>query len=282
MFRRGPGVRPLRPGSVDGALAVAAADPLLNALPGSRLLEIRDSATTLAGEFSIVGSEHAPDGVLWHGANAGPVGGDEACWDVFARRLASQRRRASSLVGPRHGIERMWTVIGLAWGTPREARWSQPLLEATDVPAVAVEPTLRPARPGEEDRVFPAAVAMFREEVGLDPTAYDGGRGYHRRVTELIRGGRTYVVTGRDGAVAFKADVGAIFADVAQLHGVWVHPACRSQGIARRAMAAVVEQVRRDHAPRVSLYVNDFNEPARRAYEAAGFRQAAELSTILF
>ena len=43
-----------------------------------------------------------------------------------------------------------------------------------------------------------------------------------------------------------------------------------------------IEQVRRDHAGRVSLYVNDFNEPARRAYAAAGFRQAGELTTLLF
>jgi predicted GNAT family acetyltransferase len=47
-------------------------------------------------------------------------------------------------------------------------------------------------------------------------------------------------------------------------------------------MAELVALVRRDHAPQVSLYVNDFNEPARRAYAASGFRQVGELTTILF
>jgi predicted GNAT family acetyltransferase len=47
-------------------------------------------------------------------------------------------------------------------------------------------------------------------------------------------------------------------------------------------MAAVVEQVRARIAPVVSLYVNDWNEPARRAYDKVGFRQTATFSTIMF
>ena len=82
--------------------------------------------------------------------------------------------------------------------------------------------------------------------------------------------------------VVFKADVGALFEDVAQIHGVWVKPSHRSRGLGRAAMAELVPLVRRDHAPHVSLYVNDYNEPARRAYAAAGFEQVSELSTILF
>jgi predicted GNAT family acetyltransferase len=35
-------------------------------------------------------------------------------------------------------------------------------------------------------------------------------------------------------------------------------------------------------APVVSLYVNEFNHPARRAYERAGFRQTATFATIMF
>ena len=35
-------------------------------------------------------------------------------------------------------------------------------------------------------------------------------------------------------------------------------------------------------APTVSLYVNDFNTPARRMYARLGLREHAVLSTILF
>jgi uncharacterized protein len=38
----------------------------------------------------------------------------------------------------------------------------------------------------------------------------------------------------------------------------------------------------RDIAPVVSLYVNEHNEPARRAYERAGFEQTGTFTTIMF
>jgi predicted GNAT family acetyltransferase len=47
-------------------------------------------------------------------------------------------------------------------------------------------------------------------------------------------------------------------------------------------MAAVVAFALRDIAPVVSLYVNDHNEGARRAYAAVGFEQTALFSTIMF
>jgi predicted GNAT family acetyltransferase len=47
-------------------------------------------------------------------------------------------------------------------------------------------------------------------------------------------------------------------------------------------MAAVVAYALRDIAPVVSLYVNEHNVPARRAYERAGFRRTATFSTVMF
>ena len=47
-------------------------------------------------------------------------------------------------------------------------------------------------------------------------------------------------------------------------------------------MAAVVQVVRREIAPTVSLYVNAWNEPARRAYARVGFRETTTFSTVMF
>ena len=47
-------------------------------------------------------------------------------------------------------------------------------------------------------------------------------------------------------------------------------------------MAAVVATALSEIAPVVSLYVNDHNTPARRAYAAVGFEQTATFSTIMF
>jgi predicted GNAT family acetyltransferase len=35
-------------------------------------------------------------------------------------------------------------------------------------------------------------------------------------------------------------------------------------------------------APSVTLYVNDFNEPARRVYARCGFRPVGTFATVLF
>lgn len=285
MFRRGVRTRALRPAGYEAAMRLALADPVTNALPGSRLAELGRSPLQLGQEFAVHGREDSLDGLLWNGVNVAPIEAGERALEAFGRHLASQRRRAGSLVGPQAQLQALWGHMDGLWGPVREFRWSQPLLLATVPAEVPVDERVHPALPSDADLVIPAAVAMFREEVGLDPLAHDGGRGYRRRVDQLIAAGRTYVVIDEVGGrrqVVFKADVGALFGDVAQLHGVWVAPDARGRGIARRAMAAVVHQVRRDHAPRVSLYVNDFNAPARRAYAASGFRQVGELATVLF
>lgn len=283
MFRRGGRVRALRPGTLDVALDHARRDPLTNALAGARLHEAARSAAVLQ-EFSLAGDETRPDGLLWHGVNVSPLSATGLALGEFGRHLAARSRRASSVVGDRAAVETLWQSLSPTWGDDvREYRWSQPLLVADDLADLPELPPvpLRPAVPGEEALVFPAAVAMFREEVGIDPLQGDGGRAYRSRVEELIRHRRTYVVI-EDGQVRFKADVGALFGPVAQIHGVWVRPDQRGRGLGRAAMAQLARQVQHDHAPQVSLYVNDFNEPARRAYAAAGFRQVGELTTILF
>jgi predicted GNAT family acetyltransferase len=47
-------------------------------------------------------------------------------------------------------------------------------------------------------------------------------------------------------------------------------------------MAAVVEAIRHEIAPVASLYVNEWNLPARRAYQKAGFTEMGCFSTIMF
>jgi predicted GNAT family acetyltransferase len=80
----------------------------------------------------------------------------------------------------------------------------------------------------------------------------------------------------------FKAEVACATPYAAQVQGVWVPPDRRGEGLATAGMAAVVEMVRREVAPVVSLYVNDWNESARRAYERVGFRETTRFATVMF
>ena len=76
---------------------------------------------------------------------------------------------------------------------------------------------------------------------------------------------------------SFEAD--AVVAD--QESGVWVDPDRRGEGIGTAAMAAVIAYGLQ-LAPAVSLYVNDFNQPARAMYDRLGMRQIGTFSTVLF
>ena len=135
-------------------------------------------------------------------------------------------------------------------------------------PLVPPDPQVRRVRPDEIDILWPACVAMFTEEVGVSPVTGDGGASYRARLEQLIRGGRAFARI-EGGRVIFKAEIGAVTPQVCQVQGVWVRPECRGRGLAAPGMAAVVETAARSISPLVSLYVNDFNEPARAAYRGS-------------
>ncbi|MGA0980493.1 MAG: GNAT family N-acetyltransferase, partial [Candidatus Nanopelagicales bacterium] len=117
-------------------------------------------------------------------------------------------------------------------------------------------------------------------EVGISPVRGGGGAGYRARISDLVREGRALARID-DGRVVFKAEIGAASTRACQIQGVWVAPEHRGTGLSEPGMAAVVEMARREVAPLVSLYVNDFNHRARRCYDAVGFRGAGEFATVL-
>jgi hypothetical protein len=100
-------------------------------------------------------------------------------------------------------------------------------------------------------------------------------------VRELIDAGRAYARI-EDGRVVFKAEIGAVTPYACQVQGVWVRPELRGRGLAEAGMAAVVIDALRRVAPVVSLYVNDYNRPARAAYRRVGFTQTATFASVLF
>ena len=110
------------------------------------------------------------------------------------------------------------------------------------------DPAVRQTRPDEIERYLPAAIAMFLEEVGVDPRLGDGGAGYRARVAELIGAGRAFVRF-EQGEVVFKAEIGALSSRVGQIQGVWVHPEWRGRGLGQSGTAAVVAHLVRA-APR--------------------------------
>ncbi len=122
---------------------------------------------------------------------------------------------------------------------------------------------------------------MYTEEVGVSPELAGGADLYRTRVLQLVNRGWSFARFD-EGRLVFKAEVACATPAAAQVQGVWVAPDRRGEGLATSGMAAVVELVRREVAPVVSLYVNEFNEPARRAYRRVGFTESARFTTIMF
>lgn len=221
------------------------------------------------------------EGLCFAGANMIPLRGDRGALRAFADRAKHRGRMCSSLVGPSGPVLGLWDELTDAWGEAREVRHEQPLLAMNGMPDVPPDPLVRAVRPDELDRYLPAAIAMFAEEVGIDPTAGDGGAGYRARVAELIATGRAFARF-EGGEVVFKAEIGALSRRVGQLQGVWVHPRRRGQGLGAIGTAAVVERLVLGMGRAASLYVNSFNLPARAMYKRLGFRQVGTYATVLF
>jgi hypothetical protein len=226
------------------------------------------------------GSRKHLESLCWLGGNLIPVQANPAAVNAFAELALAEPAACSSLVGDAESVLGIWNRLADAWGPARDVRPNQPLLATFREPDVRPDPAVRLVLPEEVDLLFPAAVAMYTEEVGVSPVTGDGGRDYRARITDLVRGRRAYTKI-VDGAVVFKAELAIVTRHTAQVQGVWVAPEWRGRGIATPAMAAVVTDALRRVAPSVSLYVNDYNAPARAVYARCGFRQLGMFATVL-
>lgn len=217
---------------------------------------------------------------LFLGANVVPMATDDAARAAFAARLRLTGRRGSSLVGFADEVLDLWRLIEPGWGIPREVRSNQPLLTIDHPSSLPIDPSVRLVRADELDALLPACIAMFTEEVGVSPVAGGAHGTYRARVAELIREGRALARI-EDGQVVFKAEIGAVSSQACQIQGVWVEPSRRGRGLAEPGMSAVVAYALRNIAPVVSLYVNDYNTPARRTYRSVGFADSGRFATVL-
>jgi len=275
------GVRPLNAGDLPAFLELTGHDPIVNVFAEYRARTTSLEPRWLGGEMwgrwrsgELVAACHV-------GANLVPVQASSEDARVFGERALGRGRTISTIVGPQPAVGAFWDVVGATWGTPRDSRWCQPHLAISDRPLLEPDPLVRRTHRGDLDELYPACVAMYTEEVGVSPESGGGGDLYRARVMQLISRGWSFARFD-EGRLVFKAEVACATPHAAQIQGVYVPPDRRGEGLAARGMAAVVDIVRREIAPVASLYVNEWNSPARRAYEKVGFVETARFSTIMF
>jgi predicted GNAT family acetyltransferase len=274
-------VRVLDGRDLDEVRALLSNNPVEDVFVGSRVEACGVDAWRLGAELWGYGERGSLESICYVGANLVPVQATPEAVRAFGERARRQGRRCSSIVGPAAVVGRLWEMLEPTWGPAREVRPRQPLMAIDEGPLVEPDPAVRLVEPHEVDVLLPACVAMFTEEVGVSPLSGDGGALYRARVEELVESGRAWARI-EDGEVLFKAEIGAATSQVCQVQGVWVHPRMRGQGLGSTGSAAVVEQAQRAVAPVVSLYVNDYNIAARRAYERVGFVQVGTFASVLF
>lgn len=266
---------------LDEVLALLDRDPVADVFVASRIELAGLAESRLGAQVWGYGERGRLESLCYSGANLVPVQAGPDAVRAYAERARRQGRRCSSIVGAASAVLPLWQLLQPHWGPAREVRDTQPLMSLSGPVAVAPDPAVRRVRPDEIELLLPACVAMFTEEIGVSPLAGDGGTLYRARVRELVSHGRAYARI-EDGRVLFKAEVGAATRRVCQVQGVWVDPALRGQGLSVSGTAAVVELARREVAPVVSLYVNDFNTAARRAYLRVGFTEVGRFTSVLF
>ncbi len=299
LLRRGQySLAPAQRRDVAEGLALCALDPVTNVVPAMHL-ETASRAGVIPSGLWVVRKRGRVSrdlaGVIWCGANLTavlPTGDDyetEEARAEVASAIVSRLSRPAALVGEAELTLDLWGRVEPWWGPARQMRPSQVSMSIKGHPlavseaSVAAEP-MRRATMADYGALLPAAVHMFVGEVGYDPLTH-GREAYEDRLTRLVRQGHSYVRYGEiDGvrAVVFKAEVGVVGGKVAQIQGVWVHPAFRRKGLGTAGMADLVRHVRADHAPTVSLYVNDFNVAALAAYESVGFARVGTFATVMF
>jgi predicted GNAT family acetyltransferase len=275
------GVRPLGASDLPAFLELARRDPVVNVFVDYRATTTNLEPRWLGGEMWGRFQGGVLEAACHVGANLVPVqaGPDDA--QAFAERALTRGRTVSTIVGPQDAVRAFWNGVADSWGRPRETRWDQPHLEIEDAPLVAPDPEVRRTTRGDMDELYPACVAMYTEEVGVSPEYGGGADLYRARVAQLVNRGWSFARFDR-GRLVFKAEVACATPYAAQIQGVFVPPDRRGEGLATAGMAAVVELVRREVAPVVSLYVNSWNSPARAAYEKVGFRETARFATVMF
>ena len=253
------GDKPLGARDAAAVERVLMSDPVAMCMVAARFETHGINPRLLGGELWT--AQDPSTSLCFSGANLIPLIGSADDLDYFSDRAVAAPRACSSIVGRADLVLPMWQQIEPVWGPAREVRPVQPLLVLSGSPAVPSDPAVRLVTLDDLDAYMPAAVDMFIGEVGVDPTAGDGGRSYRRRLASLISAQRVFArFDGPD--VVFKAEIGSLSRRVGQIQGVWVSPDRRGEGLGLGGTAAVAEAVAA-HGRLPSLYVTSFNETAR-------------------
>ena len=238
-----------------------------------------NEASLCHGRFYGHFAEGALDGVVFFGHRRGVVLAGAA--DGFLRAAAALAQGKESgwviLVAPCPAADRF--LSHYRWrGRPMHLNRRQDFYVVRPGDLAGMRIPVRRAEMTDLEPVVDMSERMLLEDFGLGEGSLSR-EGIRESMRRKIRDGQTWLVE-QDDAVVFKVDVSAQYAGGSQIEGVFTRPEHRGRGIAQRGVAAVCAELLAT-SEFVSLHVARGNAPARRAYEAAGFRPCSEFRLVL-
>jgi GNAT superfamily N-acetyltransferase len=139
--------------------------------------------------------------------------------------------------------------------------------------------SLRKARIEDVDWLVRANLTLNHEDLQFDPRFIHMGK-LRERISGRVKRGETWILEAA-GTVVSKLDVGFESSAGALIEGVFTAPEWRGKGMGTQLVASLC-QFLLGRAERVGLHHARENIAARKAYQAAGFREIADLRLVLF
>ena len=194
---------------------------------------------------------------------------------------AKGRRGERMIVGARDTVRQYWQSVRDWHAPPRLVRDRQYVMMVDRRHLVRHERRgilVRNARLEEWRVVADSSAEMVRHELNYDPRR--GAPEFGAGVREMIERNLWWVGV-EDGRICFFCNVGPWCTKTIQLQGIWTPPELRGRGLATRSLAALCDRLL-GVSPTLSLYVNDFNQPAIALYRRVGFERVGDFQTMLF
>ena len=186
--------------------------------------------------------------------------------------------RARLVIGEENAVGDFWAAAHDRLPSPREDRPGQPVYVLEDPPEPGETP-LRAATQDDFELLVPACAEAHREELGTNPLERDP-ESFRWRTRAQIEDGRSWIW--RDGdTIFFKAEASAWTPEAVQLQQVWVDPAARNRGNAKRGLRDLCRRLL-ERVPRVCLFVRPENTPAIRVYDGIGMRRTISYRSLVF
>lgn len=235
---------------------------------------LEDVARRGFGRFSAVENGDGALAALCHaGTNLVPSGLGCASFAGIAPGAGSRM-----IIGESGAVTDLWEAARDRLPEPRADRPGQPVYAITEPPE-AGGTGLRPAAPGDVERLLPACAAAHQLELGVDPLARDP-EAFRWRTEAQIDEGRSWLWL-EDGVVLFKAEASAWTPSAVQVSQVWSDPEARGHGYASRGLADLCRLLL-ERTPIVTLFVRSENDRAIALYDRVGMRRVLEYRSLLF